>query len=256
MNMDDQPDFEAPELADLVSDARAAYEAEAPTPSSALASLFEGEATTRRSGRRTLVRLVAATAAVLAATGSLAVAGALPGSMQDAVSSAADNVGLDLPDADGNHGAEVSEVAKDKTLQGCEHGRAVSAVASGKVKDKPCPHTTTTTEAGGPTTTTPEDDEGDADNHGKEVSAVAKDKTLEGCEHGRAVSAVASGTVNDKPCPNATTTTTAAPEGGAPPADDATDDSEESGSGNGNGNSGNGNGNGANNGNGQGRKDK
>ena len=40
-----------------------------------------------------------------------------------------------------NHGAEVSAVAHDKTLHGCEHGRAVSSVASGKVNTKPCPHT-------------------------------------------------------------------------------------------------------------------
>ena len=50
--------------------------------------------------RRVLAQLVAATTVVVAATGGLAVAGALPAPVQDAVSSAADGVGVDVPQGD------------------------------------------------------------------------------------------------------------------------------------------------------------
>jgi hypothetical protein len=43
------------------------------------------------------------------------------------------------PNQPKNHGAEVSAVAHDDSTHGCEHGRAVSSVASGRTKDKPCP---------------------------------------------------------------------------------------------------------------------
>ncbi|GIU90478.1 MAG: hypothetical protein KatS3mg010_1577 [Acidimicrobiia bacterium] len=207
--MGHQPDFDDPALADLIGAVRRTYGGDAPEPSAALRELFEGGPEHVRSStmRRTLVQLVAATGVLLLATGGLAAAGALPGVVQDAVSSAAGTVGVDLPgggdepapgdgttsttaestttsttaesttptsgegedgddDRPENHGAVVSEVARDKSLHGCEHGRAVSSVASGKVKDTPCPgsdgddegddSTTTTTTPGseGPSTST------------------------------------------------------------------------------------------------------
>lgn len=189
------PDFDDPALADLIGAVRRTYGADAPEPSAALRGLFEGGPERFRSStmRRTLVQLVAATGVLLLATGGLAAAGALPGVVQDAVSSAAGTVGVDLPDGDDepalgdgttsttdasttttsntgsttptsdahgddarpdNHGAVVSEVARDKRLHGCEHGRAVSSVASGKVKDKPCPGSDGDDEGAGSTTTT------------------------------------------------------------------------------------------------------
>ena len=161
-----------------------------------------------------LRRFALATVALFALTGALGVANALPGPMQDAVA----KIGIgSAKNANGNdnHGQDVSDVAKDKSLQGCEHGRAVSAAASGKTNDKPCPNSSSTTTVTssvpeGANSAAGEDDgtTGSDDNDGKGVSGVAKDKSLQGCEHGRAVSGAASGKVNDKPCPGATTTTT------------------------------------------------
>ena len=61
----------------------------------------------------------------------------------------------------GNHGADVSTVAKDDSTTGRAHGEAVSEAAR--------------------------------DNHGADVSAVAKDEGTTGRAHGEAVSAVARG---------------------------------------------------------------
>ncbi len=74
-------------------------------------------------------------AAATLLTGGLAWAGALPTPAQDAIAGVASHLGLDLPSSDdqapaGEHGAEVSEVARDPSLQGCEKGQAVAAVAS------------------------------------------------------------------------------------------------------------------------------
>lgn len=160
-----------------------------------------------------LRRFAVATAALFALTGALGVANALPGPIQDAVS----KVGIGSPSSSGgNHGQDVSEVAKDESLQGCEHGRAVSEAASGKANDKPCPNGSTPTTVSGSTTTVPgedstaatDDNEGTNGKSGNGVSGVAKDPALEGCEHGRAVSGAASGKTKDKPCPQSTTTTT------------------------------------------------
>ncbi len=61
----------------------------------------------------------------------------------------------------GNHGADVSAVAKDHSTTGRAHGEAVSEAAR--------------------------------DNHGADVSAVAKDDSTTGRAHGEAVSAIARG---------------------------------------------------------------
>jgi hypothetical protein len=61
----------------------------------------------------------------------------------------------------GNHGADVSAVAKDDSTTGAAHGEAVSEAAR--------------------------------DNHGADVSAIAKDDSTTGRAHGEAVSAAARG---------------------------------------------------------------
>jgi len=61
----------------------------------------------------------------------------------------------------GNHGADVSKVAKDDSTTGRAHGEAVSEAARA--------------------------------NHGADVSAVAKDDSTAGRAHGEAVSAIARG---------------------------------------------------------------
>jgi len=165
---------------------RSTYPASEPTPSHELSTFFHDPAVTRfgRSRVGLAAKVAAALAAVLAATGGLAVAGALPRSIQNAVSHAAADIGVHVPGDDHptasvnveppvgststdvpttvappetttvvpeRHGVVVSGVAHDASTHGCEHGRAVSAVASrGKAQTKPCHSTSTTT-----TTTTP-----------------------------------------------------------------------------------------------------
>ena len=114
-------------------------------------------------------KMAAATAAVVAATGGLALAGALPAPAQHAL--AAIGIGSD----DSQRG-DVAEPADDTGST-----TATTVDESSTVVDHP-------------------------DNHGDDVSAVAHDDSSEGCEHGRAVSAVASGTEDDKPCPTTGTT--------------------------------------------------
>jgi hypothetical protein len=189
-DMKEDFDFEDPALADVVVDVRRAYRARPLTASLVVAELFEAEPTDHppvsrsTSMRRRLAQLATATIAVVAASGGLAIAGALPAPVQDVVSGAADEVGVELPESE-----EPAPPEADAT--------------------------TTTVPEPEPTTVPDEDERvdepgdaesGDAthpDNHGAEVSAVAQDKSLHGCEHGRAVSEVASGKVNDKPCPHA-----------------------------------------------------
>ena len=101
-DMEDLPDFDDPALSELLGDMREAYRAQPPVPSPALAEYFEAAPTSHRSAsmRRVFAQLVAAMTVVVAATGGLAVAGALPAPVQDAVSSAADGVGVDVPQGD------------------------------------------------------------------------------------------------------------------------------------------------------------
>jgi hypothetical protein len=94
----------------------------------------------RRSPMRVLTgrrAAVVALAAAMTLTGGLAWAGALPTPAQDAIAGVANHLGLDLPSSDdrapaAEHGAEVSQVAQDPSLEGCEKGQAVAAVASEK----------------------------------------------------------------------------------------------------------------------------
>lgn len=70
-----------------------------------------------------------AVAGALVLTGGMAAAatGTLPDVVQDPVSNAVDNVGINIPEA--NHGSKVSDAAHDKEVEGKNHGDDVSGVA-------------------------------------------------------------------------------------------------------------------------------
>jgi hypothetical protein len=95
----------------------------------------------RRRYSRTRKRVVVlALAAALMLTSGLAVAGALPAPVQDAIANVADRLGFDLPHASEpsdvtSHGEKVSNPAHSTDAEGCEKGKAVSALASAPAED-------------------------------------------------------------------------------------------------------------------------
>ena len=183
-DMEDLPDFDDPALSELLGDMRDAYRAQPPVPSPALAEYFEAAPTSHRSAsmRRVFAQLVAAMTVVVAATGGLAVAGALPAPVQDAVSSAADGVGVDVPQGDA--ATPPSDVTDDTTTTVADKTDDESAddessrrrIGRRRSRRRSADDESTDVEG---------DDATHPDNHGAEVSAVAHDKTLHGCEHGR-----------------------------------------------------------------------
>jgi hypothetical protein len=107
-----------PQLSDLFDDMRVAYTSQPPAVGAELAAvLAEAEIThdaspTRRFGRMRsslVARAGAAVAAVVAATGGLAVAHALPAPMQDAAS----DVGIGAPAHHGHHADDILQVTPD-----------------------------------------------------------------------------------------------------------------------------------------------
>jgi hypothetical protein len=180
-----------PALADVLGDVRVAFGSVVPAAGLELEAVMTARDPKPTHARRTprmrsrfVTRMAAVASFALVATGSLAGAGALPGPAQDTAERVAAAVGLGIS-------AERSDAP---------HGR------SDEHRGGPNVSSTTTSVTDGTDATTPST--GPKDNHGAEVSAVAKDDSTVGCEHGRAVSAVASGTSNDKPCPDTSTTTT------------------------------------------------
>jgi hypothetical protein len=184
-----------PALADVVGEIRTHFSTATPAIGLELSAFFREEPQRYvRSRVGFAAKVAAAVAACLATTSGLAVAGALPGPMQHAVSRAAGELGVHVPDSDqgsaqprvfvgapdstttdpnatttsepegsthtpgGTHGAEVSAVAHDPSTTGCEHGAAVASVASDKTKAPAClkssSTTTTTTSGVAPVTTT------------------------------------------------------------------------------------------------------
>jgi hypothetical protein len=183
-----------PALADVLGDLRVAFRSESPAPGRELTALMTGAsietATTRRFARmrRALAtRIAAVTALAVASTGGLAAAGALPGPAQEAVARAAEKVGFDLP-ANGDDGPDRGNSD--------DHRGGPNQTST----------STTTTTTGDTTDATTPSSTDQVGTHGAEVSAVARDHTTVGCKHGRAVSAIASGSTNDRPCPPRTTT--------------------------------------------------
>jgi hypothetical protein len=204
----------SPQLADFVGDVRIAYTS-TPAASAEIAALMGASPPvpppsfiSRRFERMRssmLAKIGAGAAVVVAATGGLAAAHALPASVQDAVSHLAigtshessgapsveesttsttlDSTVTTMPndttpttaEHPENHGGEVSAIAHDHSADGCEHGAAVSAVASdgkahndaddaseGDAERGSC-ETTTTIEGTTPTTV----DDNDADEQGE-----------------------------------------------------------------------------------------
>jgi hypothetical protein len=111
-----------PVLCDLLGDVRTAYRSQAPVMSEALATFIAitpspSPANRRTSRMRSLLtaKLAAIVATLLAGTGGLAVAGALPAPVQTAVSHAASHVGLNLP---GHASPRAVEVTSNNPASG------------------------------------------------------------------------------------------------------------------------------------------
>ena len=101
MDLPEEPEAQLP--SELLGDMRLAYGARLPRAGAALRSLFENglprpETEIQRSFRGSLVRLAAVSLALFGAMSGLAVAGALPAPMQNAMSGVAQTVGFDIPD--------------------------------------------------------------------------------------------------------------------------------------------------------------
>jgi hypothetical protein len=174
-------------LASFLDEARSAYGTALPAVDLELSAFFRTPVPARRSRVRLATKVAAALAAAFAATGGLAVAGALPPPVQNALSSAASDIGVPDVPTDASHSSSPVVVLTS---------------------------TTTTTQV--PNTLAPGTTSGTASRHGATVSAVAR-SAPKGCAHGRAVSAAASGKTNPRPCPthphgssatSSTTTTT------------------------------------------------
>src|SRR5262245_35915262 len=163
-----------PQLADLLGDMHVAFTSTPPAVGAELAALIGPPAPVvvpigrfQRMRSSMTAKIAAGVAAAIAATGGLAVAGALPAPVQHA----------------------IDHISGDDNAPHHDHG---------VVDDE----TTTTVE--GETTTTVEDNgnenENENENHGDDVSDAAHDHEGEGCEHGHDVSAVASDGRSNNPC--------------------------------------------------------
>jgi hypothetical protein len=164
-----------PELAELLASVRATYTSIPLSAGTELAAILTTTepATAQRSATRRVQRsrssfiakVGAATAAILAATGGLAVANALPTPIQNAIS----HLGIGAsphthqtaptdnptpttffslpPNTRDNHGNAVSTIAHNHTSS-CAHGATVARIASAQRTHNPhptCPTTNTTT---------------------------------------------------------------------------------------------------------------
>lgn len=101
---------------------------------------IDGSGRMRRYPRTRKRMVVVGLAAALMLTSGLAVAGALPAPAQNAIANVAGRLGFDLPHASEpsdltSHGEEVSNFAHTTYAEGCEKGKAVSAVASTPAED-------------------------------------------------------------------------------------------------------------------------
>jgi hypothetical protein len=175
-----------PSLADVLGDMRVAYTSLSPTVGAELAALIRPTATASWSprGARTrsvIAKIGAATAALVAATSGLAVAGALPAPVQSVLS----HIGIGGPSngTSPDHHADITANSADTTT--------TISTALTTVLDNPTPTT-------------------DAVRHGTEVSGVAHEHTNHGCEHGHDVANFASDArSNGQPCHDTSTTNAA-----------------------------------------------
>ena len=104
-----------PVLADLLGDVRVAYRSQTPAMGAALASFVVGQTSQPPAKRRIpkmrsllTAKVAAVAASILAGTGGLAVAGALPAPVQSVMSGAASHVGLNLPAHASHHAVEAT----------------------------------------------------------------------------------------------------------------------------------------------------
>jgi hypothetical protein len=174
-----------PALSELVGEIRTHFSTAIPAVGLELSTFLQEEPQRYvRSRARFGAKVAAAVAACLAATSGLAVAGALPGPVQHALSRAAGGIGVHVPDQ--HHGS----------------GQPRVVVAASEE--------TTTTDGTASTTTQPDGDSSTPPHgtHGAEVSAVAHDPSTTGCAHGAAVAGVASGTAKAPACVKSSSTTT------------------------------------------------
>jgi hypothetical protein len=213
-DMDTLETLEAdPDLAGFLAEMRSSFSASPPVVGDTLARLLSQGLTAPAPTplapgrvRRRVVQLAAAAAAALFVTGGLAVAGALPGRAQDVLAEVASRVGIDLPASNGLGRSDTGHDAPDRVPPGRPTSTTSDTIEDGAPSagpgSRPVP-------GAAPSAPHP-------DNHGGDVSDVATDDSTQGCEHGRAVSEVASGRANDKPCPSSPTTTAAPPTSGVP----------------------------------------
>jgi hypothetical protein len=181
-----------PLLADLLGDLRATSTARTPRVRADLAALMgapvnkatatSSSTPTKRRIRSRLAKLgAAAAAAVVAATGGLAVAGALPPPIQNALS----QIGLPTASSGPSH----------------HHPVDTTPITQPTTAADP---TTTTTAA--PTTTVADAPASGQVGHGRIVAGIAHNHTTQGCAHGHDVGAGASeGKSNGQPCHNTST---------------------------------------------------
>jgi len=107
-------------------------------------------------------------AGALALTGGVAAAatGTLPDPVQDPIAGVVDNVGINIPKS--NHGAKVSDVARDKSDDGDDnHGSKVSETARDNHGHNKDDATTTTTVAGDENSGPGNNGRGNANGHDK-----------------------------------------------------------------------------------------
>jgi hypothetical protein len=158
-------------VAQVIADIRTSFTSPAPVVGAELAALIAGAATISSAAPRKLERLrssliakiAAGAAAAIAATGGLAVAGALPAPVQHAFS----QIGIG---SDPHHPSSTETVDDSSTTTVPDGTTVPSMPESGN---------------GGTTPTSVND------NHGGNVSRIAHDGS-DGCQHGANVSAVAS----------------------------------------------------------------
>src|SRR5262249_5507244 len=126
-----------PQLGDLFDDMRVAYTSQPPAVGSELAAvLAEAEPVRAASPTRRFERMRssliaktgAAAAALVAATGGLAVAHALPGSMQHGAS----DIGVGAPAPRGHHAGEAREIEPEDSTSTTIHHTSTSVPGHGR----------------------------------------------------------------------------------------------------------------------------
>ena len=149
MDLPEEPEAQLP--SELLGDMRLAYGARLPRAGAALRSLFENglpraETEIHRSFRGSLVRLAAVSLALFGTMSGLAVAGALPAPVQNAMSGVAQTVGFDIPDS--QPAAEAQTAAGTDPSDPNGTGGADGAGGGASPSEKTTPTTPSATDDG------------------------------------------------------------------------------------------------------------